>query len=200
MMDELVPQGTEAIDWSQEPDGPVLLPWGTGLFDDEAPPVVGIVAMAVKGAGRPYAFTEELQEQYLERLAAGDGRVLAARNVGVSPQTVMAHRKRFPEFEALMHEAEQAANQLVVNALFMNATVNMNPTAQIFWLKNRLPDEWKDRREPAMLQQINGGPSVEWTLNEARAEAHAVLDEIAAKRAEKEAQAIEAESREADGG
>ena len=39
------------------------------------------------------------------------------------------------------------ATQLVANALFRNAVQNDNVAAQIFWLKNRAPTEWRERTE-----------------------------------------------------
>jgi hypothetical protein len=38
-------------------------------------------------------------------------------------------------------------NDDVEYSLFKNATENNNVTAQIFWLKNRDPDRWKDKVE-----------------------------------------------------
>lgn len=44
------------------------------------------------------------------------------------------------------------ANAYVANALFENATRHNNVAAQIFWLKNRAPDQWKDRTD-----HVHGG-------------------------------------------
>lgn len=199
-MNELVPQGTEAIDWSVEPDGPVMLPGGTGLFDVTETDVVGLVApVTATPMGRPYAFTETKQAEYLDRIREGDGRDLAAYNVNVAPNTVRAHRRRFPEFEEQILVAESVRNGRLVSAAF-KAAESGNASMLQFLLKNWMPDEFKERSAPAVMQQINTGPSIEWTLTEARAEAHAVLDEIAAKRAEKTAQAIDAASTEVAGG
>ena len=52
------------------------------------------------------------------------------------------------ELTAGMIEATQA----VISALFENAVVRHNVTAQIFWLKNRAPNEWRDRTE-----RVHGG-------------------------------------------
>jgi len=202
--DELVPQGTEHVDWSVEPDGLVLVPYGTEFV--ATPAVVEVVAPAKNPqGGRPPAFTAEKQAEYLAEIRDGAGRDLAAHNVGVAPNTVRSHRARFPEYEAEIIAAESVRNQKAVNALFANV-MGGNVTAQIFWVTNRIPDEWQDKRGPRVLQQLNAGPSVEWSLAEARAEAHAVLDELERKRLQKthdrvEAEAaIEADSREVDGG
>ena len=52
------------------------------------------------------------------------------------------------ELTAGMIEATQA----VVIALFENAIARHNVAAQIFWLKNRAPTEWRDRTE-----RVHGG-------------------------------------------
>ena len=40
---------------------------------------------------------------------------------------------------------------MVENALFKNA-IEGNTTAQIFWLKNRRPDKWRDKREHSEIE------------------------------------------------
>jgi hypothetical protein len=39
------------------------------------------------------------------------------------------------------------ATQAFITALFENAVVHRNDAAQIFWLKNRAPNGWRDRTE-----------------------------------------------------
>lgn len=148
------------------------------LADDE----VAIVAAPVKGVGgRHYAMTVEKQKEYLERIRAGDGRELAAHNIGVAGNTVRAHRQRFPAFEEAIIDAESVTIDRIERAAVQNA-LNGDRVMQIFMLQNLLPEKYKDRRGPHTLQQINTGASVEWSLAEARAEALSVLDELAAKR------------------
>lgn len=202
---DLIPQGTEHIQAPHvpEPDGEILLPEGTEHVT--VPVVAAFVEPPQKERrGRKPAFTKKKQKGYLKRLAAGDGLDLAARNVGVSPNTVRTHRKKFPAFNTKIDTARDQANQTVVNALFRNATELMNFSAQVFWTTNRMPDEWSDRRGPRVLQQINSAaPSVEWSLQEARAEVFGLIDDLEVKRIEKErkaAEAIDAPSSEADGG
>lgn len=174
------------------------------LGDDTA--VVGLAGVAgvvdAVRKGRPYAFTPEKQEEYLARVRGGDGRDLAARNVDVSPTTVRSHRRMDPSFEARIIEAERERVQVLVSAAFKNA-VDGNATLTMFLLQNWAPDEFQDRRRPGVMQQINTGPveSVEWSLQDARAEVLGMIDELEAQRQKKTAkeQAIEATSREADG-
>jgi hypothetical protein len=78
--------------------------------------------------------------------------------------------------------------------LFQNATVHMNVTAQVFWVTNKLPEEFQDRRGPRVLQQINSAPPVEWSLQEARAEAFRIIDDLAERRRLKGQEAAQAEA------
>jgi hypothetical protein len=200
---DVIPHGTEhVVDVplpESEPDGVILLPEGSEHV--AVPTDVVFVALPKKERrGRKPAFTKKKQKRYLRRISEGDGLDLAARNVQVSPNTVRAHRKKFPEFNAKIDVARNVANQTVVNALFRNATELMNLAAQVYWTTNRMPDEWQDKRGPRVLQQINAAPSVEWSLQEARQEALGLVDELEAKRLAKEAAAIDATSTEVDDG
>lgn len=78
-----------------------------------------------------------------------------ARKIGISRMTL--HRWKnysvirdgeevFPIAKALKL-GKDVADNMVEDALFKEA-MNGNTTAQIFWLKNRRPDKWRDRQEP----------------------------------------------------
>lgn len=95
-----------------------------------------------------------------------------AHNVGISPATLYEWKKRFPEISEALKRGKEVVDIQVENALFKRAmgyeyeetkviisdkdgkrveTVKkqMPPdtTAQIFWLKNRKPEKWRDRVE-----------------------------------------------------
>lgn len=96
-----------------------------------------------------------------------------ASNIGISRNTIRVWRQRFPELEAVMRKSKAIVDQQVENALFKKAIgyfwveetrkldddgnlivvqtvtrhVPPDTTAQIFWLKNRKPEEWRDRKE-----------------------------------------------------
>jgi hypothetical protein len=58
------------------------------------------------------------------------------------------HRKTLRRaFRAELTAGMIEATRAVITALFENAVVHRNVTAQIFWLKNRAPNEWRDRTE-----------------------------------------------------
>jgi hypothetical protein len=117
------------------------------------------------------------REKYLEALAAGARRGAAAESVGVSAELVRQYRHHSAEFDRLVLEAEDEANELVEGALF-KAAVEGNVVACQVWLYNRAPDRWADRRnihragpsDPIDLSNMSHEEQFE-LLREAREEA-----------------------------
>ena len=87
------------------------------------------------------------------------------RKLGISRRTFDRYRNEFPEFRALIDECREEAAALaterVENALLRRATgyisegeepkhVPPDVRAAIFYLKNRRPEQWRDRREVAV--------------------------------------------------
>lgn len=91
-----------------------------------------------------------------------------ASNLGIAPGTLYEWKKRYPEFSKALKNGKEVVDLQVENALLRNAlgfeyveevvtnrgevvTVRKyerpNTTAQIFWLKNRLPEKWRDKQE-----------------------------------------------------
>lgn len=69
-----------------------------------------------------------------------------AENIGISTSTLYEWKKSHPEISEALKKSKDVADRMVENALFKNA-VEGNITAQIFWLKNRKPDQWRDKIE-----------------------------------------------------
>ena len=76
--------------------------------------------------------------------------------IGIGRTTLYEHRKKDPNIEDAIKRGRSKGVQQVTNALFSSAMTG-NVTAQIFYLKNRDPDKWRDRRENA-LTGPDGGP------------------------------------------
>lgn len=67
-----------------------------------------------------------------------------AERLGVAMSTFCEYKREFSEFSEVLKKTRDAVDGEVENALLQNA-LNGNTTAQIFWLKNRRPDKWRDK-------------------------------------------------------
>lgn len=103
------------------------------------------------------------------RLGLTDQQIAGA--LDISAETLYTYRREHPEFYDALRDGKQFRDDLVVQSLFQRAvgwehpedkimqncglpvvvpTVRRYPgetAAQIFWLKNKRPDEWKERQE-----------------------------------------------------
>ena len=91
-----------------------------------------------------------------------------AHNCGITTGTLYEWKKKYPEIAEALKKGKAWADTQVENALYKRAvgyefeevtyedgkpvkrvTKHVSPdvTAQIFWLKNRRPDLWRDRRD-----------------------------------------------------
>lgn len=72
--------------------------------------------------------------------------VQIAKNMDVALGTLLMWKTKYPELAAAMKRGKDVADREVENALF-NKAIKGNVTAQIFWLKNRKPDDWRNFSE-----------------------------------------------------
>lgn len=104
-----------------------------------------------------------------------------AKNIGIKRPTLYDWKNKYSDISDALKRGKEIVDRQLENALFKSATgyeytevteeltengmeitkkvtkqVAPNPTAAIFWLKNRKPDEWRDRKET----QISGEMSV----------------------------------------
>ena len=95
-----------------------------------------------------------------------------AQNIGIRAATLYEWKKRFPEISESLKRGKEVVDRQVENALLKRALgyeyeevkekfeggvltertvtkkeVVADTTAQIFWLKNRKPDTWRDKPE-----------------------------------------------------
>jgi hypothetical protein len=68
-------------------------------------------------------------------------------------QTVTNWKEAHPEFLYAVRRAKLLADNRVEGSLFYQATSG-NVPAQIFWLKNRRPSEWREKQE--LATQVSG--------------------------------------------
>lgn len=77
-----------------------------------------------------------------------------AHNMGIARSTLFIWRDKSKDISDAIKIGADASVDLVENALF-SAAVSGNITAQIFFLKNKRPNDWKDKRENEITG--NGG-------------------------------------------
>ena len=88
-----------------------------------------------------------------------------AYSLGMGESTLYEWKKNKPEVSEAIKRGRAKGVATVTNALFQSAKGG-NTTAQIFYLKNRDPSEWKDRKEHELTGR-DGGPietKAEWTV------------------------------------
>lgn len=69
-----------------------------------------------------------------------------SKQMGVSYSTFRDWVSKFPALSAALKEGKAPVDAMVEDALFQKA-IKGDTTAIIFWLKNRRPDVWRDRRD-----------------------------------------------------
>ncbi len=78
-----------------------------------------------------------------------------AHNIGIHVSTLYVYKQKSKEFSDALKMTKDMVDYEVENALFKNA-MNGNVTAQIFWLKNRRKEQWREKVElPTNPQELN---------------------------------------------
>ena len=74
-----------------------------------------------------------------------------AHNMGINRATLCAWQKKYDEINTALKNSREVADLAVENALYKRA-MNGDTTAQIFWLKNRKPEAWRDKPSDKELE------------------------------------------------
>ena len=69
-----------------------------------------------------------------------------ANNLDISTSTFYEYKNKYSEFSESLKKGKEIIDFEVENALLKNA-LDGNVTAQIYWLNNRKPQQWKSKRE-----------------------------------------------------
>ena len=69
-----------------------------------------------------------------------------AHNMGISRSTLSEYKVKYKDIADTLKKGKDVVDIQVENALLKSALEGSN-TAQIFWLKNRRPDRWRDKRD-----------------------------------------------------
>ena len=127
--------------------------------------------MAKDKGGRPTAYRVAYCKQAMKLCLLGATDKQLADFFQVSEQTLNTWKQKYPKFLESLKEGKEKADAMVANRLYMRALGYSHPevhvsnyqgditltpltkhyppdsTAAIFWLKNRRPDQWRDRHD-----------------------------------------------------
>lgn len=111
-------------------------------------PVKDPVKAPAKAKGSSSLFQAEYCEQARKLCLLGAIDRDLARILGVSERTINNWKRQHPEFAAALKAGKAAADAEVAEALH-NKALKGDMSAISFWLRNRRPDLWRDKREGA---------------------------------------------------
>ena len=74
-----------------------------------------------------------------------------SKNLGISKVTFYKYKASCSELSELLKKSKEVVDYEVENALYKSA-IGGNVSAMIFWLKNRRPDKWRDKREHSEIE------------------------------------------------
>ncbi|MCF1431336.1 MAG: hypothetical protein LPD71_00070 [Shewanella sp.] len=99
-------------------------------------------------AGRPNLdVNDELLKKVEKEAAKGLTQAAIAQSLGIGRTTLFNQKKKNVDFLNAIKKGQAKAIGKVENALFKEAVKGGSIAAMIFYLKNRCPDEWKDKQE-----------------------------------------------------
>jgi len=100
-----------------------------------------------KSRGRPpFEITPELLAKVEMLASQGLTQTQIASVIGCALSTIMDKKKNYTEFSEAIKRGQAKGIAKITNKLFQRASEGDN-TAMIFYLKNRDPENWKDRVE-----------------------------------------------------
>lgn len=137
--------------------------------------------------GRPTKYNPEFHPKLAESLAAnGLVNDQIAEKLEIDRATLYRWIDKYPEFCDALKNGKKNIDELVEESLFKSAIgyeveeteiiarkdgddtrpirikkkkkhIQPNPTAQIFWLKNRKPEEWRDKKDVHITEDAGEG-------------------------------------------
>lgn len=69
-----------------------------------------------------------------------------AAKMGIGNRTLYEWKQKYPQILQSIKKGKEVIDYQVENALLQSA-LDGNTKAQIFWLKNRRPDKWREKQE-----------------------------------------------------
>lgn len=95
---------------------------------------------------RPTKYSEAIVADVRERALQGQTDEEIAAGIEVSRSTLALWKARHREFSDALRAWKEDADDVIEQSLYRKA-VGGDTTAQIFWLKNRRKDTWRDKQE-----------------------------------------------------
>jgi transposase-like protein len=80
-----------------------------------------------------------------------------AHNMGINVATLYKWKNTYSEINESLKKTKEVVDSQVENALFKKACEG-DTTAMIFWLKNRRPNDWRDKRETQLSGNVQSVP------------------------------------------
>lgn len=78
-----------------------------------------------------------------------------AKNIGITSTTLYDWKKKYSKISEALKKGKEVVDYAVENAL-LSAAMDGNTAAQIFWLKNRRPDRWREKpKEAPPAEEVN---------------------------------------------
>lgn len=77
-----------------------------------------------------------------------------ASNCGVSRSTLADWKVKYKDISDTLKKGKEVIDYQVENAL-LNKAISGDVTAQIFWLKNRKPKQWRDKPQEVLSESIS---------------------------------------------
>lgn len=119
--------------------------------NDEKRSVIQDLVESNPNAGRgntcKFIITDKVIEQVEHLAGLGLNIEEIAEMLQISPATLARRKKDNASFEMAIRRGRLKAQVTVSNALYEKATDNKDTSAMIFYLKNRSPEKWSDKRK-----------------------------------------------------
>lgn len=130
--------------------------------------------------GRPTKYKEEYNEQAYKLCLLGATDAKLADFFGIAESTLYEWKLSHPDFSESLKRGKELADAQVAESLFKRATGYVAPdldikmydgqiiktpylkhyppdaTSAIFWLKNRQPEQWREKREHVEVDSDSG--------------------------------------------
>ena len=119
-------------------------------------------------SGRPTKYNEELCDEVISLGKQGFSVTQIAYELDIHKDTLYEWKKKHPEFSDAIKKARDYAqgfweHQLRTAALGMNPEgVTPNPTLMIFQMKNRFPDEWREKQTTEHVGKDDTKLEIKW--------------------------------------